>query len=86
MDNCILKIEKLENGYEVEIVDPDIREANSKPSKSGKYVPYEDPWKGFAFTDVDSMLKFIKEKIPALHPLDEDEEYSEAFATSVKEK
>ena len=86
MDNCILRIEKLENGYEVEIVDDTVREANRNPQKNGKYLPYQDPWKGYAFTDMKSMLKFLETKIPELHPLDEESEYDDAFDNAVKGK
>ena len=43
MDNCVLRIEKLANGYEIEIADPEVLKNNADPKKSWK-----DPWVGYA--------------------------------------
>lgn len=84
MSDCVLRIEKLENGWEVEMLDTTVQEKNRLPSKAGKYVPYEDPWKSYAFEDFDKMIKFIKEKLPLLHPESDDDVYDSAFAEATK--
>lgn len=84
-EGCVLRIEKLENGWEVEILDPAVQDKNRAPSKPGKFVPYEDPWKSFAFEDFDRMMKFIKEKLPLLHPESDEDVYDSAFSEATKE-
>lgn len=84
MSDCVLRIEKLENGWEVEMLDTAVQEKNRAPSKPGKLVPYEDPWKSYAFEEFDTMIKFIKEKLPLLHPESDDEVYASAFETAAK--
>ena len=75
MGETVLKIEKLENGYEVEICDPDIMEANQKP-KGG----YTDPWKAYAFSTAEEVKNFVGEHLDSLKPPpDADEEYKAAF-------
>lgn len=72
---CVLRIEKLENGYEVEISDPKIIAANKKPKSQ-----YQDPWKGYAFTTAEEVKNFVGEHLDSLKPPpDADEEYSDAF-------
>lgn len=84
MSDCVLRIEKLENGWEVEMLDTTVQEKNRAPSKPGKFLPYEDPWKSYAFEDFDKMIKFIKEKLPLLHPESDDDVYASAFADATK--
>lgn len=82
MSDCILRVEKLENGYEVEIVDEKIVEQNAKPKTAWK-----DPWKGYAFKDADSAIAFISTQFKKLKPPpDAEAEYDMAFkAASEKE-
>ena len=83
-DNIIVRIERLKNGWEVEYNDPKIQEANRKP-KSVKSV-WKDPSVGYAFTDIDALLKFLKEQLPVLSPDDEDgDEYSQNFKAAVED-
>lgn len=73
--DCVVRIEKLENGYEVEICDPKIRAENDKPKTS-----WQDPWKGYAFTTKEEVVAFITEHLDSLKPPpDADAEYSKAF-------
>ena len=77
----VLRIEKLENGYEVEICDPKIMEENRKPKSE-----YKSPWKGYAFTTAGEVIKFITDHLESLKPPpDADEEYAEAFKASAEE-
>lgn len=75
MGDTVLRIEKLTNGYEVEICDPKIMEANRKPKST-----YEDPWKGYAFTTAEEVKTFVGAHLDSLKPPPEaDEEYADAF-------
>jgi hypothetical protein len=74
--DTVARIEKLENGYEVEICDPKVQEANRKPK-----TEWKDPWKGYAFTTKEEVITFLTEHLDSLKPPpDADEEYDSAFA------
>lgn len=76
-DNDVLKIEKLENGYEVSICDPEIQKANADP----KNKKWQSPWKDYAFTTAKEVADFVAEHLDSLTPPpDADEEYSSEFA------
>lgn len=75
MSDSILRIEKLENGYEVEVCDPAIMAANEKPKSNWK-----DPWKSYAFKSSDEVKTFIGEHLDSLKPPpDADTEYKQEF-------
>lgn len=79
--DCVLRVEKLENGYEVEIADPKIQAANEKPKTS-----WQDPWKGYAFTTAEEALAFISQHLSSLKPPpDADTEYGTAFKNATEE-
>ena len=80
MSDCILKVEKLENGYEVECVCPDTVKAN----KEGQGM-YQDPWKSYAFQNSKDTIKFISESLDKLTPVSDEEEYSGSFARAIEE-
>ena len=74
-DSCVLKIEKLENGYEVSIVDP----ATVKSNESGKGA-YKDPWLDYAFKTAEEVKNFVGEHLDSLKPPpDAEKEYGDAF-------
>jgi len=76
MSDCILRVEKLANGYEVEILDPKIQEANSKPKSEWK-----SPWVGYAFTTAAEVKEFIGLHLDSLKPEpSDDEQYGMEFA------
>ena len=80
--NCIMRVDKLENGYEVEIYDEKIRTANEKPKSS-----WHDTWKGYAFTTAEEALAFIGQHFSSLKPPpDAATEYSAAFKTASEEE
>lgn len=80
MGDTVLRIEKLTNGYEVEICDPKVMENNRKPKTS-----YEDPWKGYAFTTADEVKTFVGLHLDSLKPPPgPDEEYASAFKQATK--
>lgn len=75
-DYCV-RIEKMTNGYEVEIKDPAIVKANAKRDLSAKtYTPYKDPMRSYVFTDCDAVLAFLKKNLDKALP---DDEYASAF-------
>lgn len=81
MGDTVLRIEKLENGYEVEICDEKILASNEKPKST-----YADPWKGYAFTTVDEVSAFVAQHLDALKPPpDADKEYGDAFTQATAE-
>lgn len=61
MGDCCLKVEKLENGFEVEVRDPKIDEENAKPKSMWK-----DPWKSYAFTTAAEASAFITAKLSSM--------------------
>lgn len=76
MGESVLRIEKLENGYEVEICDPKVLAENAKPKSAWK-----DPWKGYAFTTAEEVKNFVGEHLDSLKPPpDADAEYGQAFS------
>ena len=76
--DCIVKIDKLENGYTVCVVDEDIREKNNDP----KNKSWDDPWKSYAFSTAEEVLDFLKSKLDELKPPpDADSEFASAFAS-----
>jgi hypothetical protein len=80
MGDTIVRIEKLTNGYEVEICDPTVMENNRKPKST-----YEDPWKSYAFTTADEVKTFIGAHLDSLKPPPGmDEEYAQAFNEAAK--
>lgn len=81
MGEYVLKIEKLENGFEVEICDEKIMAANQKPKTAWK-----DPWKGYAFENVEGVVEFVKKTLGTLKPPPNAEaEYGKAFEEASKE-
>ena len=81
MDNIVMRIEKLENGYEVEVCDEKIMEENRKPKSM-----YQDPYKGYAFATAAEVTKFVGEHLDSLKPPPESgEEFSNAFKSASTE-
>lgn len=80
MSDTVLRLEKLENGFEVEIFDEKIDKANNKPKSS-----YTSPWKAYAFSTSKEVIAFISKHIESL-PKSSDEEFSDAAGEAFKEK
>lgn len=70
----VIRIEALENGFEVECLDPKIVEENSKPKSN-----YRDPYKGYAFSTAEEVVKFVGERLKAMKPKSKDGGYATAF-------
>lgn len=75
--SSICKIERLANGYEVEITDPKIVEQN-KTGKGG----YKNPEVSYAFKSVDEVLKFLGKNLETAMPLDD---YESSFDMAAKD-
>lgn len=84
MGDCSVRIEKLENGFEVEVRDTKIEEANRKPSKKGEVTPWKDPWKAYAFSTSQEVVEFIGKHLNSL-PKSPQEEFNDAAAEAFKD-
>lgn len=78
MADCILRIEKLTNGYTVEIPDPTAQKNNKDPKK-----PYMDPWKEYGFATPEEVTTFVQGHLATLEPVDDD--YATSFARATSE-
>jgi hypothetical protein len=67
MSETVMRVEKLANGYTVEVLDPSVAASNKK----SKGI-YKDPWKEYAFTDDKAALAFITKVLPTLKPEEDD--------------
>jgi hypothetical protein len=78
MSETVLRVEKLENGYTVEVCDPSVMAKNKSPK-----APYKSPWKEYAFTTPKEALAFITKVLPTLNPEEDDmgAAFNEACAT-----
>jgi hypothetical protein len=81
MSDYVCKIERLENGFEVEIRDPKIAEQNMKSSKNGPSV-WKDPNVSYAFKNVKEVLDFLGKNLEKALPMDE---YESSFKEASKE-
>tara|TARA_R110000868_G_scaffold19150_3_gene82780 strand:+ start:1080 stop:1331 length:252 start_codon:yes stop_codon:yes gene_type:complete len=78
--SAICKIERLANGYEVEITDPKIVEQNKK-GKGG----YKNPDVSYAFKTVQEVLSFLGKNLKTAMPMDEYESSFDMAATKEEE-
>lgn len=67
MSACV-RIERMANGYEVEINDPKIVAENQKPNSR-----WRDPQVSFSFNKIEDLLEFLKKSLEKALPLDEFE-------------
>jgi hypothetical protein len=82
MSDYVCKIERLQNGFEVEIRDPKIAEQNNKKSKPGTVTAWKDPNVSYAFKTVKEVLDFLDKNLEKALPMDE---YESSFAEAAKE-
>jgi hypothetical protein len=84
MAGCI-RIERLENGFTVEMDDPAIVKANNKRDNSkGPYIPYRDPSRKFTFQDKKAVMAFITKNIDKIIPEPKDD-FTSSFNIASKE-
>lgn len=76
--DCTIRIERLQNGFNVRITDPAIVKKNEKrrESKEGCCEPWQDPQVSYAFSTSEEVVNFVKENIDKALPVDE---YSSTF-------
>jgi hypothetical protein len=72
MSETVMRVERLANGYTVEVCDPAVMAKN----KSSKGM-YSNPWKEYAFSDDKTALAFITKILPTLKA--DDSEAADAF-------
>lgn len=80
MSDTIARIEKLENGFKVEVCDPKIAEKNRKPNSG-----YQDPYKAYSFQSKEDTCEFLLEVLDKLAPASEGTEYTSAFKKATSE-
>lgn len=77
MSDCICKIERAENGYEVEVYDSKTAARNGKMN-----TPWEEPYKSYLFNSSKEVAKFISDN---LENFGTENEYDVAFKKASKE-
>lgn len=86
MGESSIRIEKLVNGYTVEMKDPTIVKKNNARDKNTKpnapYSPYIDPWRKFVFEKEAQVVSFIKKNLSKALPEDDDS-FETSFNTAV---
>lgn len=82
MSDFSIRIERLQNGFEVTMRDPDIVKANNAASNKSGPCPYKDPNLEYAFTTSKEVLDFVKANIDKALP---DDAYSDAFDLAAEE-
>ena len=76
-----IRIECLENGYEVEVCDPDIMAANQKSDSK-----YQSPYRSYAFSTIEEVTTFVQktlEKLAKTERKKKDGGYAAAFDDAV---
>lgn len=74
MSDDVLRIEKLENGFTVEVRDPKIDAANQKPKAN-----WQSPWKEYVFSTSKEVIAFVTSHLGSL-PKSAGDEFNDAAA------
>lgn len=82
--DCSIRIERLQNGFNVRITDPDIIKKNEDRTKSKGDCcsPWTDPQVTYAFSTKEEVVTFITANLDKALPVDE---YSSTFDKAAKE-
>lgn len=80
MSDTVIRIERLANGYEVEMTDPKIVAENRTPSD--KLGGWKDPKICYAFKTEAEVLAFLKSNLAKALPMDE---YESSFSKAAME-
>lgn len=76
--SCRVVIERVANGYEVEVTDPKLAANRHKATPIDE--PYRSPEKEYVFTTVDEVLTFLTKNLDKALPADEyDSSFDEAL-------
>lgn len=78
MDECLIRVGKTRNGWEVECLDPAISADNQKPK-----ISWRDPWVTYAFEKKEQLVEFLEEALDIVKPRRSQE--SDAFEAAFKE-
>lgn len=83
-NDCNIRIERLQNGYNVRVTDPDIQKKNEARNKSTKdeCTPWSDPQVTYAFSTTDEVVDFITNNLDKMLPVDA---YSSTFDQAAKD-
>lgn len=75
MDGEIVRIERAQNGFQVEMRDPEIdRKNREREDGDGREVDgYRSPFVSYVFEDIEAVLAFLGENLDKAMPLDEFE-------------
>jgi len=77
--HCRVVIERVANGYEVEVTDPKQKAMNNGPQSINK--PYRSAEKEYVFKTVDEVLTFLTKNLDKALPADDyDSSFDEALA------
>lgn len=79
MGDTVCRIERLTNGFTVEIPDAEIQKANANPK-----TPYKNPYKTYAFATTKEVAAFITKHLDGLKAPKDD--MATNFERAVKEK
>lgn len=86
-NSCTIRINRLANGWSVQMTDPKIVEANNKRSDKSGYTPWKDPEVTFAFDDAKGVLEFLNANLEKALPTDEyDTSFAKALGETAKDK
>lgn len=77
---CTIRIERIQNGFVLEITDPEIVKENKDKESFGK--GWRDPDVKYNFDTSEDLMEFLSENIDKALPMDE---YSASFDAAVKE-
>lgn len=77
---CTIRIERVQNGYVMEITDPEIVKQNRDKESYGK--GWRDPDVKYTFDEASELLEFLTKNIDKALPMDE---YDASFDAAVKE-
>lgn len=89
MDDTTIRISCAQNGYIVELTDPDIKKDNmagTSLSKGGKNVPWRDPHVKFTFKTTDEVKQFLDDNLDKMFPDSDESSYSSSFDLAAKDK
>ena len=76
--SCRVVIERIANGYEVEVTDPKLAKQNEGKSMLGAY---KSPMREYAFKSIEEVLTFLEKNLDKALPADEyDSSFDEAAA------
>lgn len=80
MSDCIARIDRLTNGFTVEVWDEKIAAENRKPK-----TDYKDPWKEYAFSSKEEVIAFLTAHLDSLKaPPGPEVEYADSFSEATK--